>query len=63
MILNALLNGEELTPLDALRRFGCFRLAARIFDLRKEGYVIEATGDDDFARYRMKSATAQGSLF
>jgi hypothetical protein len=28
MILNALLAGEELTPLDALKRYGCFRLGA-----------------------------------
>lgn len=27
----ALLRGETLTPLDALRRFGCFRLGARIW--------------------------------
>ena len=30
----ALLRGETLTPMDALRRFGCFRLGARIWDLR-----------------------------
>lgn len=33
MIRRALLNGERLTPLDALHRFGCFRLGARIWDL------------------------------
>lgn len=32
----ALLAGETLTPLDALRRFGCFRLGARIWELRNE---------------------------
>lgn len=32
----ALLAGEKLTPMDALRRFGCFRLGARIWDLRNE---------------------------
>lgn len=32
----ALLAGETLTPLDALRRFGCFRLGARIWDLRNK---------------------------
>ena len=26
--------------MDALSCFGCFRLAARIFDLRKAGYII-----------------------
>ena len=34
-ILSALKNGERLTPLDALNRFGCFRLGARVYDLRK----------------------------
>lgn len=32
----ALLKGEKLTPMDALRRFGCFRLGARIWELRNE---------------------------
>ena len=32
----ALLRGEKLTPMDALRRFGCFRLGARIWELRNE---------------------------
>ena len=29
-----------ITPLDVLYQIGSFRLAARIFDLRKKGYVI-----------------------
>ena len=29
-----------ITPLDALREFGCMRLASRISDLRKAGYKI-----------------------
>lgn len=40
-ILEALRRGETLTPLDALKRFGVFRLGARIFDLKKAGYNIE----------------------
>lgn len=37
----ALLRGETLTPMDALRRFGCFRLGTRIWDLRnKQGMDI-----------------------
>lgn len=43
MIINALLAGETLTPLDALKRFGCFRLGARVYDLRRDGYSIEKT--------------------
>lgn len=32
--------GKSITPIDALTKFGCFRLAARISDLRKEGLNI-----------------------
>lgn len=31
-----------VTPLDALHIVGSFRLAARVYDLRAEGYAIEA---------------------
>ena len=33
--------GKAITPLEALERYGCFRLAARINDLRDEGLDIE----------------------
>jgi len=39
-ILQHLKKGRKITPLDALEKFGCFRLAARISDLRKDGHVI-----------------------
>lgn len=41
MILNALLAGETLTPLDALTKFRCMRLSGRIYDLKAKGYPIE----------------------
>lgn len=41
-ILRALKKGERLTPMDALDRFGCLRLGARIWDLRKEGHTIHS---------------------
>ena len=41
MILVALKNGERITPLTALENFGCFRLSARIWDLRNEGHPIK----------------------
>lgn len=31
-----------LTPLDALRRYGVMRLAARVLDLRQRGHQIHA---------------------
>lgn len=39
-ILEYFESGGALTPIDALRRFGCFRLAAIVFDLKKEGHDI-----------------------
>lgn len=36
-----LLRGKPITPMDALRLFGCFRLAAIIFNLRAEGFTID----------------------
>jgi hypothetical protein len=39
-ILRFLRNGGSLTALDALRLFGCLRLAARIKDLRSVGHPI-----------------------
>jgi hypothetical protein len=39
-ILQHLKKGKKITPLDALEKFGCFRLAARISDLRKDGHLI-----------------------
>jgi hypothetical protein len=32
----------SITPLEALRDYGCMRLAARIADLRKDGVLITA---------------------
>ena len=34
--------GYILTPLDALYKFNCFRLSARIYDLRRKGLHIMA---------------------
>ena len=39
-VLHYLSNGGTLTPLDALRLFGCNRLAARINDLKRKGHEI-----------------------
>jgi hypothetical protein len=39
-ILNHLKSGKTLTPLEALQMFGCLRLAARVHDLRNEGWPV-----------------------
>jgi hypothetical protein len=41
LIKGWLLNGRSITQLDALNMFGCFRLAARIADLRDQGLSID----------------------
>ncbi len=41
-ILEVLQRGESITPLDALNWFGCFRLAARVHDLRRAGHHIKS---------------------
>lgn len=40
-ILAYLKQGKSLTPLQALTKFGCFRLAARVADLRNDGVNIK----------------------
>ena len=42
MVLDHLRSGP-ITPKEALYRYGCFRLAARIYDLRQIGHEIITT--------------------
>lgn len=39
-ILNHLKKVGPITPMEALDRYGCFRLAARIYELRQKGHDI-----------------------
>ena len=39
-VLEYLKRHGSITPMDALREFGCYRLGARIYDLRREGVKI-----------------------
>ena len=56
-IINLLKTGRSITPMSALRNFGCFRLAAVIHKLKKEGMDIETTiineGDKTYAQYNL----------
>jgi hypothetical protein len=58
MIEQHLLNGRSITPLQALQEYGCFRLGARIWDLRNSGHIIETElikdGRKKFAKYYIK---------
>lgn len=57
-ILTYLSKGKGLTPIDALNKFGCFRLAARISDLRSQGHTIwtqsVTKNGKTFASYKLK---------
>jgi len=57
LIKEHLLNGNEITPLEALTEFRCMRLAAVIFDLRKTMNIeteIVNDGDFHYAKYFIK---------
>jgi hypothetical protein len=41
-ILQWLKLGHSITPIDALKMFGCFRLGARIHDLKRMGHKIKS---------------------
>ena len=38
-LLYSMIQGETLTPLDALKRFGCMALSQRIGELHRMGYT------------------------
>lgn len=47
--------GNKITPLEALDKFGCFRLAAIVHKLKEQGLKIKTTmikeGQKTFAEY------------
>ena len=61
MVLEYLEKFGEITPLEALSAIGCFRLSARIADLRAEGYDIAtelSKGKKNYAIYKLKESEA-----
>ena len=60
-VLNKLLAGRSLSPIDELNGCGCFRLAAIVFDLKQAGWNIENVPEKDLltnkrhARYFMRT--------
>lgn len=60
LILAALQRGQKLTPMDALQQFGCFRLGARIYELKQEGHpiakrMVETPSGAHVAEYRLEA--------
>lgn len=58
LIKGWLLNGKSITPMEALNMFGCFRLSARIANLREEGLAVVTDmvtiNDKRVARYYLQ---------
>lgn len=50
-VLNHLLSGKTLTSMEAFQLFGCTRLSAKVFELRKKGYNIECVEVESTTRY------------
>ena len=58
-IADYLNKGKKLTTIDALNKFGCFRLASRINDLRNDGMnittkIIKLENKKQVAQYSIK---------
>ena len=60
LILKHLQENGKINPLESLNLYGCFRLGARIFNLRQEGHNIETirkkngVKGNTFAEYHYK---------
>lgn len=52
----------SITQLDALREFGCMRLASRMCDIKKMGYTVVTTMEKDKNRYGEPISYARYSL-
>lgn len=62
LILADLKRGRKISPIDALEDYGCFRLGARIWELKRDGHPIKTELVSDpksgkhYARYSMTVA-------
>lgn len=58
-VLNHLRKYKSITPIQALRLYNCFRLGARIYDIRRKGNLINMTltkGRKHYAVYTLLKA-------
>jgi hypothetical protein len=61
-IINYLNDYCTITPLQAMRDLGCYRLSARIFDLKENGYNIDTKMVEVKNRYGGTTKVAEYSL-
>lgn len=63
MILEYLKKYGSITPLEAMREFGCMRLSAQIFKLKhNDGYDIETTMESSKNRFGADTCYAKYTL-
>jgi hypothetical protein len=59
-----MISGKKISPLTALRYFGCLRLSARIFELIDYGITIEKCmvneKDKHYMQYWIRKETCEG---
>ena len=63
LIANHLKEGKTITPLEALKLYGSFRLSARIYDLRKGGMAISERTFVTENKKRVSQYYINGELF
>lgn len=51
LVLEHLMKVGSITPMEALSKYGCFRLASIIWGLREEGYPIDTSYPNEGKRY------------
>lgn len=62
MILAYLRDNRSITPWEAIREFGCMRLGARIYDLRRRGVDIRKETERRTNRYGKTVSYAKYTL-
>lgn len=61
-ILDYIAENGSITQLDALREFGCMRLASRISDLKRQGIPVKRTMETSKNRYGEPISYARYSI-
>ena len=56
-VLEHLLKGNTISPLEAFNRYKTMRLSAIIFNLKKEGYPIANIGSKEYAIYEIQKTS------
>lgn len=60
-------SGGKLTPIEALDKFGCFRLAAIVYNLKEEGLEVKTkmikNGQKTYAEYYLENPIGDKDQF